>query len=84
MLTIKTQELRNWTYLTLCSTVSIVNFEHVTADWEISFVCYIVSSTQNTRIFSRPLVFIFRSKFKNQSIMLDIPTLTVPQRTCPK
>ena len=32
-LTIKTPEL--WTYLTPCSGVSIVNFEHVNADWDI-------------------------------------------------
>ena len=26
----------NWTYFTPCSSVSIVNFEHVIGDWEFS------------------------------------------------
>ena len=33
-LTIKTTEQRYWTYLTPCSSASIVNIEHVIAGWD--------------------------------------------------
>ena len=49
-LTIKTPEWRQgfycqlWTYFTLCSSVSIVNFEHVNAGWKVIVLYYYLGS----------------------------------------
>ena len=52
-LTIKTPERRHWTYFTPCSSVSIVNFEQVNANWgdiaKFNTLRYFVFNTVNER-----------------------------------
>ena len=41
----------NWTYLTSGSSVSVVNFEHVIADWELSSCIF--SRIKNNRMIGK-------------------------------
>ena len=57
-LTVKTPERRHWriwTYFTLCSSVSVVNFEQVNADWGVNIKDFIKYQPHQSSVLSANL-----------------------------
>ena len=80
-----------WTYLTPCSSVSIVNFEHVIADWvsPIVFtgvitdatVVLIGESSKVSVVLATPNKFLFAGVEGAEPTAVDCPTTSLVKRT---